>query len=69
MLQQWENRGTSFSTVTNIVPPPVVRVDTEREVLSVLRTLTESSPEARRLLKDVARELETLLKLDNLRKY
>ncbi len=42
---------------------------TEEQMFEVLRTLVTSSPEARVLLDEVHRELETIMRLENLRKF
>jgi hypothetical protein len=54
-------------------PPPrranVLKQATEEQVFEVLRTLVTRSPEARRLMQDVVKEIEALKRLDNLRKF
>jgi hypothetical protein len=48
--------------------PPTPREQSEEQVLDVLRALVTRTPEARRLINDVYREIEALRKLDLMRK-
>ncbi|MCB9765005.1 MAG: hypothetical protein H6739_34850 [Alphaproteobacteria bacterium] len=49
--------------------PPAIATARERELLTVLRRMVDDNPEARRLVRDVRRQMAELRDLSRLRKY
>jgi hypothetical protein len=59
----------STARVSSSDPPRAFSQQNEQQVFEVLKTVVSRSPQGRDLLNDVMREVENILRFENLRKF